>query len=409
MLLSTETGATKELMPTRPAGFGDSEPALSPDGRTMAFVRRPATLSAGDIYLMSLAEGTLTKLVSAKWNIGGLDWTADGKAIVYAGGPAGGRLWRIAVSGGESSALPIGEGARSLSVARTGSRIAYSRASYDDNIWRVAGPTATKPMSPTRLIASTQEDIWPRYSPDGRSVLFVSNRSGLPELWTCDSEGRNCRTLAALGGTLTGTGEWSPDGKRVVFTRDASARSPELYIANVDEPVTRQLTNGALGSWSPDGRWIYFMLIRDDDSAPRGRQIWKIPVAGGPAVATTARGRMPKLSADGRFLYYVRGAPPNSIWRTDMTTGEETLVLDHELTIFNWVLWRQNLIYPRIDAGRTVIAQLDLASLRTTNIASLDHDVSSLLGLTVSPDGRWMLYGRQELIGSDIVLVENFR
>jgi Tol biopolymer transport system component len=67
------------------------------------------------------------------------------------------------------------------------------------------------------LVTSTREQYGPLISPDGRRIVFMSNRSGSFEIWVCDSNGSNAQQLTSSGRAPAGTPRWSPDRKQIVF------------------------------------------------------------------------------------------------------------------------------------------------------------------------------------------------
>src|ERR1051325_1564029 len=64
----------------------------------------------------------------------------------------------------------------------------------------------------TRIVGGNSIDVQPRYSPDGKSIVFLSDRSGVDATWIADADGRRPRLLIA-GGLLP---EWTPDGKQIL-------------------------------------------------------------------------------------------------------------------------------------------------------------------------------------------------
>jgi eukaryotic-like serine/threonine-protein kinase len=411
--ISIETGALTFLTAPPRGEWGDSSPVVSPDGRSIAFLRRQRNRAVAGVFVTSADGGAAIAVATPEWHVTGVDWTADGRSIVYAGGPPGNsRLWRVSSGGGPASPLPFGEGAEQLAIARTGARLVYAGGQSDINIWRAGGPTSTTPASATKFIASTKIDTLPRYSPDGRYVAFVSNRSGRFAIWMCDATGTGCRRLAEIGDRMTGAAEWSPDGESVVFARPTGTPGhPQIELVHIaggqTRTVTDDATSGAGPTWSPDGRSIFFMRIIDADG-PAARPIWKVAATGGAAVPTPAKGRFPHISDDGRFMYFQKTAPGGPVWSIDLRSGEESIVLDEPVGMFDWSVWKQSLVYVRDDRTRLSVAQIDLTTHARREILTLDGR-TPIGGITVSPDGRWIAYGLQDQIGSDLFLVEHFR
>jgi eukaryotic-like serine/threonine-protein kinase len=422
-LLSTETGDKRQLTDVGSASndgmwsraaYGDMNPVLSADGRSIAFIRRSANAMVRDIYVTGVDGGGTKPLTQKGWMITGLDWTADSKAIIFAASVEGRyRLWRISASGGEPSALAGAEGAQDVSIAHAGGHLAYTQVSSDLNIWRTEGPAADHRSPPVRLIASTRDDRFPAYSPDGRRLLFQSDRSGRYALWICDADGAHCSELTKIGARTTGPAQWSPDSKWIAFTHASEPPGdPGIDLVQADSGLVRTLIDGkrlrsSNPSWSPDCRWVYFNAISAD--APAQLPIWRVSASGGtPMPVGSLKGRRPRFGVDGRFLHYMKGASNGRIWRVDLVTGHESLVPD-VAPAGGWTLWRQMLVYAAVDSGkRSYIAQRDLETGKASELTSLGDIRFDGENLTVSPDGRWILYGCAETT-ADIVLVENLR
>jgi len=343
----------------------------------------------------------------------GLDWTADGRSIVYSSGELGSSLLTIPASGGESErAAFTGEHARDLSISRTGNRLVYERHESDSNIWRIPGPNSTDSNgAPSRLIASTQADGEPQYSPDGTKIVFSSSRSGKYEIWFCDSEGRNPVQLTNFNGPEIGSPRLSPDGRWVAFDSD-KAGEYDIYVASTAGGQPRRLTSGTSvnvrPSWSHDGQWIYFGSNRSGDW-----QIWKQPAQGGAAipVGKTQGADEAFESLDGKSVYYANLRVPG-IWKVPVTGGEATLVLDRARRSM-WALTGQGICFFDVSSSTGVSLQFhNFATGKETLLRKLPKDARIETGeteLTVPSDGRWILYTQVDRLSSNLVLVENFR
>jgi len=415
-LLSVETGEKRKLTSPPHSYFGDRSPQFSPDGKTIAFDRSSA-LYTDEIYLLSMTSdgkvlGEPRRLNLGERSILGLDWTADGRGIVFSSNqPGAANLWIAPVSGGMAEPLAIAsENAVLPSVARAGNRLVYERQLLDLNIWRIPGPNSSDRKSPpSRFIASTQLDSEPQFSPDGMKIAFGSSRSGTYEVWACDREGRNPVQLTYLNG-ISGSPRWSPDSRWIAFD-GGQADDIDIYIISVHGGPPRRLTSGrcknARPSWSKDGRWIYFGSNRSGDW-----QIWKQPAEGGAAVQVTKSGGEQAIeSADGKFVYWAK-RDVTGIWRVPVEGGAESQALNVS-TESLWALTDQGIYFFDLEqptgfalkfysfvTGKTTLLRQFPKGTRIDTLST---------ALTVSPDGRWILYPQFDQAGSDLRLVENFR
>jgi Tol biopolymer transport system component/DNA-binding winged helix-turn-helix (wHTH) protein len=246
--------STKEL---------DCDPVFSPDGATVAFARGPMGSSVSDLYVVKVAGGQTLRLTTA--NSGGdAAWTQDGSEIVFAscmkGVPS---LWRIPASGGTPQRVAgAGENASAPSISRRGNQLAYAVTRQWDTIWRLDLKDERHALAPPVRLLSGRGMVWrPSYSPDGKKIVFESDRMGYSDIWMCDSDGFNCSQLTALHGT-TGTARWSPDGRYVSF-ESISQDYFEVGVVEVPAGNPRMLkavpvANNGAPNWSRDGESIYF-------------------------------------------------------------------------------------------------------------------------------------------------------
>jgi hypothetical protein len=157
------------------------------------------------------------------------------------------------------------------------------------------------------------------------------------------------------------------------------------------------------------------------------QQIWKVPAETGespatPAVQVTQGGGMNAVeSADGKYLYYVKGRGTKGLWRKELATpnGREEPVLG-SLQLWGWWALAPKGVYflEQPDSrfresgleAQMRLQFLDLSSNRITELATLDKPVSvGTSSIAVSRDGLHLLYSQIDRSGSDIMLIENFR
>ena len=167
-------------------------------------------------------------------------------------------------------------------------------------------------------------DSYPALSPDGRQLIFHSNRSGRQAIWLADGDGSKPRLLFddPAAGSDPGTPAWAPDGQTIVFAmRPAGAtddNESEIYTIAADGSGLRRLTSApgddSHPHWSADGRRIFFNSARatPDLKADWGRQWIDIysMAADGSDVRRHSDCRSvctyPVPSPDGRFIVHRR-------------------------------------------------------------------------------------------------------
>ncbi len=423
-LLSVETGEKRGLT-SPPPEIGDQGAVFAPDGRTLAFVR-VLDFDRSVIYRLHLTDelwpkGEPERLESVNRRVYGVVWTRDGKDVLYSSGnhqsgesfvrrirlsePKSGGAYRITQES-------FGESARSLAISANGSRLAYSRSTRDSDIYRFELPgKAGRLKAPERFITSRRMEAAADFSPDGRSIAFHSTRSGSEEIWICNADGSNPRQLTSMNGPQTGNARWSPDGKTIVFDSRKEG-SADLYLINPDGSSLRRLTSdpGFEGhaSWSRDGKWIYFY-----SNHTGRRETYKMPAGGGPAIQVTKNGGASALeSPDGKWIYFSKMIEGRgiAIWKVAAGGGEESEVHPGPLSYFADFLLLEEGIY------LTKAHSLDFFDFASGKSRSMIQDknffqVGStiLLGLTISPDHRYILFTKWEPPTGDLMLVENFR
>jgi Tol biopolymer transport system component len=176
------------------------------------------------------------------------------------------------------------------------------------------------------------------YSPDGKSIVFCSNRSGAKnlELYIMNADGTNVRPLTNAPGCYNGGPFFSPDGKKVIFRSDRKKKDHlQLYVINADGSGEKALTdNDQWVYWAPfwykDGRHIIYTAADHSDPLKRPNYdlYWMNIHTGKTVRLTFAPGAdvLPVFSPDGRKVLWTstRGEDRSSqLWMADFTTPAE--------------------------------------------------------------------------------------
>ena len=289
-----------------------------------------------------------------------IEWAADGHSLIAALHWPAESLWRLDLNG-KLARLGVGEDAAWPSVSRTAKRLAYEKHQLDTNIYRLDGPGPEGGPQPferchlSRVIDSTAVEREPMLSPDGRRLLFNSERWGAAEIHVADSDGSHQTALTSMGPTSMGSPRWSPDGSTVVFDRYEHGHSA-IYTISAEGGKPRKMTGDDTSdirpSFSRDGKWIYFSSYRSGTT-----QVWKMPAGGGTAQQVThdAAGADAFESPDGRDLYYYT---PGGLCALPLAGGEPRLVLP-EVNRPRYALAGRSIYYLTISPPAVWVYRLD--------------------------------------------------
>jgi dipeptidyl aminopeptidase/acylaminoacyl peptidase len=214
--------------------------------------------------------------------------------------------------------------------------------------------------------------------------------------------------LTSLGGGVLGP-QWSPDNQSIAFYADPGG-NPDIYVIGANGGAPRRLTTDPAQDnwpyWSRDSQWLYFTSTR------KGSEIWKVPSKGGEAIQVTRDdgADLPHESPDGKWLYYSKGWPnPQSVWKMPVEGGEPTKVLDAVHPKGLWTTGKDGIYFFTVPEANGY-THLNLKEFETGNIRKIRTiERQVFLPMTVSADGRTILYSQLDEVGSDLMLVENFR
>ncbi len=210
-----------------------------------------------------------------------------------------------------------------------------------------------------RIIGGISFEGQPRFSPDGKKIVFTSDRSGSENLWTADADGSNPKALTTGRNTRFISPAWTPDGQYVIASKGGATllETPTLWMYNKDggtgiplgppppplpspdspaPPQPRPTKMGAVVS--PDGRFVYYAmrmgLVEWDYNA--SFPLWQIMRfdrdTSETATVTNAQGSAlrPVLSPDGKSLVYATRFETSTALRVrDLETNKERWLINN--------------------------------------------------------------------------------
>ena len=185
-----------------------------------------------------------------------------------------------------------------------GTRVALSSTDQENDLWIWDLRRATL----TRLTLDPGQDWFPVWTPDGRRIIFSSNRGGQFNLWWQAADGTGAAerlTTSSNAQFLTGI---TPDGTAVVFYEVTPTMGRDLLQLALDgtrrvTPLLQTKFDERNGIVSPDGRWLAY---ESNSSGPFEIYVRPFPnVGGGQWQVSTAGGRQPLWARSGKELFYV--------------------------------------------------------------------------------------------------------
>ena len=404
--LTLADGSVHHVTEVPPTDQQDTDPAFSPDGTELAFVRWHAS-GVANVYVVPVSGGQPKRLTFDNLKVEGISWEPDSRHLVFSSnraGPFG--LWRVDVDGGPVERIgQAGHGDYMPTLSRDGKLLAYEEWTGYTNLFSF---DPARPSAEAQQVTATTRMNWnPTASPDGKHMAFASDRSGSFEIWVSDRKGDDALKLTAFDGPYTSGPAWSPDSQHIVFDSPAVDGNFDIYEVDAQGGSVRRLTTAPaedrFAHFSPDGKWIYFTSRRSGSW-----QIWRIPAAGGEAQAeqvTFEDAYYSQPGADG-YVYFSRETA-EGIWRQKPGGKPELVVPDLEPEdCSNWVLAKDRIWYVQ----RPARGPANLASHSYTpggdgqKVTSLPM-LSYKSGLGFTPDGRILI---AEVVSdeSDLMLLE---
>ena len=417
--IAPSSGGDAHLLVSGPSE--ESRPLYSPDGTRLAF--QSTRTGANDIYVMTLATGSLQRITYSDGAITLDAWSHDSQWLYFTSSVndvAGqGDIFRVHSTGGtplevsaerymnEFESAPSPDGKSIVLAAKGISSSQWWRKGHahidETELWLkpIAAPSATD-GGYKLLVAADTKHAWPMAAPDGKTLYFMSDKSGAENIWQLDLA--NPSAAKEITSFKSGRCLWptlSYDGKTILFERGFSVwkldthngKAEELHISLRGAPSSPGVTHTQISSWSnlalsPDGKKVAVAAHGEifAAGAKEGGEPQRL-------TSTEAAETDPQWSPDStKLVYRSERDGGSSLYLYDFTTStEHALTHSHDLDVApTWSPDGKTIAFLRNRKELHVLTLDDKFAIKGDKTIATGEIGDNALAW--SPDSKWLVY-----------------
>ena len=385
------------------------QPAWSPDGKTISCIARGGVASSWKVVEVQVADGTVKTIAAQGWHfIRRIAWLPDKSGLLILGADkpssrSNQQIWRISYPGGEARRITndfsdyVG-----MSLTADSNALAAVQSSRLSNIWVAPDGDAGRAVQIKSGGSNLDGIRGLAWTPDGR-IVYYSLAGGARDIWIMNGNGSGQRQLTVDSGRNI-TAKVTPDGRYIVFISERGDRTT-IWRMDLDGGDPKQLTSEGSGynvAVSPDSLWVFY----------DGERLRKISIDGGSAMQLTDYpSREPEVSPDGKLIACQYREETDSIWRRaiiPIAGGKPVKVFDlpGSRDDFRWSKDSRSLFYRDTRGSASNIWSFPLDGTPPKQVTNFRSD--EIFRFDWSADGKQLVLARGTTT-SDVILIRDFR
>ena len=394
-------------------------PSWSPDGQTVACVYGSTEAFDGSspalgVTTFRVSGGAERRVTDARWtDVGQLSWLPDGSGLVLSAteaelSPA--QIWTLSLPSGEvrrvTNDLNTYLGA---SLTADGSALVTVQTDRVPNVWVAPNGDAARARQITTGSGKFDGFYGLSWAPDGR-IVYASLAGGGWDIWVMNADGTGQRQLTAGARSNYGPSV-SPDGRYVVFVSNRAGGAFNIWRMDADGGNPLRLTAGRGENFphvTPDGRWVVYATVGGGQDAA----VWKISVDGGEPLRLTSRpASWPFVSPDGKSFVCTYGEGPfnaNRLAVVPIEGGEPVRLYEIAPTFRLNTVWlpdNRGIAYLDARTGTANVWVQPLAGGKPVQLTDFTSD--NIASFDWSRDNR--LVATRSVETTSVVLIKDFR
>jgi len=413
LLVANADGTGEHVLASRKSPEELYSPAWSSDGNIIACVE--ASKVGLTLLAVAVATGAEKPISSYKWSaVDRLAWLPEGSGLVASAmetRAAPKQIWHIPYPSGETSKLTNDfESYVDLSVSADGNRLASIQSVRQSSLW--IAPNGDPGMAKAISFGERKLGGAVSWTSDGR-ILCVLETNGGRDIWLVNADGTNPKQLTT-DANRNRQPDVSPDGRYIVFTSDRSTSVDHIWRMDIDGSNPIQLTHGegdgeVQPTVSRDGRWVIYSKGGPDTDI-KEKTVWKVPIDGGePVQLTRTSSTGAAVSPDGMLIacwYKQSRTSPWQIALIPFAGGSPTKTFDVDrASIFalRWAADGQSISY--IDTRDGGIWNQPIRGGPPTRLIQFTSE--RIMGFDWSSDDQLVFTRMHD--SNDVVLISDFR
>jgi eukaryotic-like serine/threonine-protein kinase len=397
----------REYLTRAPSGMYDIGASLSPKGDFVAFKRVWASNSS-DLFVVPVDGGNPVRLTTQSHDVQGIDWLNRNHLLFSSNAAGAYQLWQIRRSGDDLRVFTVaGSHPQQPALSPDGRWLAFVEPTVNASIWRATVKDSVNELfQPEPFISSAGQDYSPDYSPDGKKIVFISDRSGAPQLWTSDSDGSDVKQLIDFRGSSAGSPHWSPDSSRIVFDGVMDGQSA-IWLVNADGGSLHHLNSSSvrqyMPTWSRDGHWVYYLSL-----TPTGDHLFKQNPETGQLIDVVGAALVDAHEDENGQAIYTQGSD-HKLRKFSSTGAVPSAIpqLTNQTVPRYWTLSHGIIFFVADEHGSHILESFNVRTRALRKLGVIPNELlPGTAGLSVHPSGHYILFVQRDQRRSSIVVQE---